>query len=68
MQKVWSVFLKKKMESEMQKTEWIEDAFEQIRNATGLNDIHDIVNKFLTREQTYAQLLQAVADYEKRID
>ncbi len=63
-QKVWSIYLKKKMDSEMEKTKGIEDAFQRIRNATGLSDVQDIVQKFLTRETTYSQLLEAVADQE----
>jgi hypothetical protein len=30
--------------------------------------VQEIVNKFLTREQTYSQLLTAVSDYERKID
>lgn len=67
-QKLWSVFLKRKMEKEMQDTASIEDAFQKIRSATGLTDVQDIVHKFLTREQTYSQLLVAVAEAEHKID
>ena len=49
-QKLWSVFLKRKMEHEMRKTSSVEDAFQKIRAATGLTDVQDIVHKFLTRE------------------
>jgi hypothetical protein len=31
-------------------------------------DISEIVHKFLTREQTYSQLLVSVADAERKID
>jgi len=37
------VYLKKKMESEMEKTAGIEDAFQKIKNTTGLSDVNDIV-------------------------
>lgn len=67
-QKLWSVFLKRKMEHEMRKTSSVEDAFQKIRAATGLTDVQDIVHKFLTREQTYSQLLVAVAENERKID
>lgn len=37
-------------------------------NYQGLTDVQDIVHKFLTREQTYSQLLVAVAEAERKID
>lgn len=67
-QKMWSAFLKKKMEKEMKRTYEIEDAFQKIRSSTGLTDVQEIVHKFLTREQTYSQLLMAVSDNERKID
>ena len=67
-QKMWSQFLKKKMEKEMKRTYEIEDAFQKIRASKGLTDVQEIVHKFLTREQTYSQLLMAVSDNERKID
>ena len=67
-QKLWSAFLKTKMEKEMNRTFLIEDAFQKIRAATGFSDVQDIVQKFLTREQTYSQLLMAVSENEEKID
>ena len=52
----------------MKRTYEVEDAFQKIRAATGYTDVSEIVNKFLTREQTYSQLLMAVSDYERKID
>jgi len=67
-QRLWSNFLKKKMEKEMKRTYEVEDAFQKIRAATGFSDVQEIVHKFLTREQTYSQLLMAVSDNERKID
>lgn len=67
-QKLWSAFLKSKMEKEMNRTHDIEEAFQKIRAATGFSDVQEIVHKFLTREQTYSQLLMAVSDNETKID
>ncbi len=67
-QKLWSSFFKKKMEGEMDKSRLIEDAFQKIRASTGHSDVQEIVHKFLTREQTYAQLLGAVSDNEKKFE
>ena len=33
-----------------------------------MTDVNEIVHKFLTREQTYSQLLQAVSENEAKID
>ena len=67
-QKLWSAFLKTKMEKEMNRTFPIENAFQKIRARTGFSDVQDIVQKFLTREQTYSQLLMAVSENEEKID
>jgi hypothetical protein len=67
-QRLFSAFLKKKMEKEMAGHSYIEDAFQKIRTATGLSDVNEIVHRFLTREQTYSQLLMAVSENERKID
>ena len=46
-QKLWSQFLKRKMEKEMEKYKAIEEAFQKIKQATGNTDVRDMVNKFL---------------------
>lgn len=56
------------MDSEIEKSKGIEEAFKKIRNATGLTDVQGIVMKFLTREMTYSKLLMVVSEYEKKID
>ena len=60
--------MRKKMEREMKKSAAIDDAFKQIKTATGVNDVQDMVRKFLTREQTYSQLLGTVNESELKID
>ena len=67
-QKLWCSFLKKKMEKEMNKFHNLEEAFQKIRTSTGNSDVQEMVTKFLTREQTYAQLLSAVSENEKNQD
>lgn len=46
----------------------VEDAFQNIRTATGFSDVNEIVHRFLTREQTYSVLLMAVSENERKID
>ena len=60
--------MKKKMEKEMNKHQYVELAFQQIRTATGYSDVNEIVTRFLTREHTYSQLLMAVSENERKID
>ncbi len=63
--KFWNAFLRRKMEREIQNNSDVSEAFEKIRAATGLEDFQEIVKKFLSRENTYSQLLEAVTDAEK---
>jgi hypothetical protein len=67
-QRLYGAFLKKKMEKEMNKHMFVEDAFQKIRTATGLSDVNEIVHRFLTREQTYSELLMAVSENERKIE
>lgn len=52
----------------MKKSYQLEEAFQKIRTATGHSDVQEIVHKFLTREQTYSQLLTAVSENEKKLE
>eukprot|EP00344_Euplotes_crassus_P004342 CAMPEP_0197000856 /NCGR_PEP_ID=MMETSP1380-20130617/5697_1 /TAXON_ID=5936 /ORGANISM="Euplotes crassus, Strain CT5" /LENGTH=532 /DNA_ID=CAMNT_0042418309 /DNA_START=9 /DNA_END=1607 /DNA_ORIENTATION=- len=66
--KLWNSFIRKKMQKEMKESTHIDEAFKAIKTATGVTDVQKLVEKFLTREQTYSELLVAVADSESRID
>lgn len=52
----------------MQGHMFVEEAFQKIRTATGFSDVNEIVHRFLTREQTYSQLLMAVSENERKIE
>lgn len=65
--KMWLNFLSKKLTGEMKQAIDVERAFSKIKSATGLSDVNDIVEKFLTREQSYFMLLKAVNDAEKKL-
>lgn len=67
-QKLWSSFLKTKMEREMNSKYETETAFQKIKAETHISDVQEIVQKFLTREITYSQLLSAVSENEEKID
>lgn len=53
-QKMWSAFMRKKMDKEMGKSSQIDEAFKQIKTATGVTNVQELVQRFLTREQTYS--------------
>lgn len=64
--KFWNTFLRRKMEREIQNNSDVSEAFEKIRGSTGLEDFQEIVKKFLSRENTYTQLLEAVTEAERQ--
>ena len=51
--KLWNNFMRKKMEKEMRASQQIDDAFKQIKTATGVTDVQSMVFRFKQREQTY---------------
>lgn len=52
----------------MKNSSTIDEAFKAIKTATGVTDVQEMVRKFLTREQTYSQLLMNVSESERHID
>lgn len=52
----------------MNKYRPIEGSFQEIRAKTGNTDVRLLVEKFMNREPTYAQLLTAVKAYEQKYD
>jgi predicted metallo-beta-lactamase superfamily hydrolase len=63
-----SHYFKKRMEKEMKKNSQTENAFQQMRACAGNSDVKEMVMKFLTRDQTYASLLQSVSENEKKYE
>ena len=66
--KLWQHYLNKKLEKEMNQAVLVEKAFKQIKMATGLNDIQEICERFLTREQSYLTLISAVNEAERKLE
>jgi hypothetical protein len=64
----WYKFLVKKLDTEKTNSSQIEDAFQKIRTATGLHDVQEIVERFLTREQTYNEFISGVSEAEKKLE
>jgi len=53
---------------EMDNSKQINDAFQNIKTATQVTDVQEMVRKFLTKEQTYGSLLKTVNVSEAKID
>jgi hypothetical protein len=66
--RLWSAFFKKRMSREMQNYRHIEESFQTIRHQTNNSDVREIVQKFMTKEQTYSALLLAVSQNEQKYD
>lgn len=60
--------MKQKMKKEMEKSKAIDDAFKEIKTATRVADVQEMVKKFLTRESTYSQLLAKVSEFERHME
>ena len=60
--------MRKKMEKEMADSAQIDAAFKDIKTATGVTDVQELVKRFLTREQTYSDLLKTLNDSDKKVD
>jgi predicted restriction endonuclease len=49
-QKLWNTYMRKRMEKEMKASIQIDEAFKNIKTATQVTDVQEMVRKFLTRE------------------
>ena len=59
---------RKKMDREMKKSHHIDSAFRDIKTATGVTDVQELVKRFLTRETTYSDRLQNVNTSDQKVD
>lgn len=66
--KMYSGALNRKMEKNAAHTNALQKGFDQIKSATGFADLNEIVEKFLTRDKTYAALEKASAEMEQAIE
>ena len=66
--KFYYLFLKRKLENEKRARSNYEEAFQHIKQATGLGSLDEIVEKFLTREETYNELLISVNEAEVNLE
>ena len=66
--KMWQHYLLKKLEKEKNQAIEVEKAFKKIKLATGLTDINEICERYLTREQNYLDLISAVNEAERKLE
>lgn len=66
--RLWYQYIDDKLEKERTESKIIEVAFERIRKVTGLQNIQEVVERFLTKEQTYNDLLLTIKNAETRLE
>ena len=65
---MYSTFLQGKLEKNVARSSALQQGFQKIKNATGLSDVDDILQKYMTRDETYASLVKAAKETEAQID
>lgn len=67
MNRLWYRVMKKRLQRDMDKSVKIETSFNKIRAATGLSDVQEIEQRFLTKEQNYSDIVIAISSEERRL-
>lgn len=65
---MYSTFLAGKLEKNVARSSALQQGFQKIKNATGLSDVDDILQKYLTRDETYESLVKAAKETEAQIE
>ena len=58
----WSIYMRKKLDYDMNRLNYIENAFEKVRKNSNINDTSEMVTKILTAEISYNELRKYVED------
>lgn len=66
--KFWLEYLKRRHSAEQKRSAQVESVFQRIKIATGVSDMTEIVNQYLTRDITAIQLADEVAKAEDNLD
>ncbi len=56
------------LEEEEKKITTYEDAFRKIKDATGVSDVNEVIQKFLTQDETHNNLVVMTKEAQARID
>ena len=65
---LYTTILEKKMSDDEDQLASLENTFHQLRNVTGLTNVEEVVEKFLSRSEKNKQLQHVADDLTKRID
>jgi len=65
---MYATFLAGKLEKNVARSSALQQGFQKIKNATGLSEVDDILQKYLTRDDTFESLQKAAKDAEDQID
>lgn len=57
-----------KLEEEQEKITTYEEAFRKIKDATGVSDVNEVIQKFLTQDETRNNLMNMTKDAQAKID
>ena len=66
--KIWHSYLKYKLDMKLKGAIEIEDAYQSIRSATGLQNINEIVNNFIGKEENQSQLIKSITEANNNLD
>ena len=66
--RTWSKFLNAKLHKEKEKFSYMEKAHSKIRSLTGHSNIAEVVQKILTKEQSYSNLMNMILENKKICD
>ncbi|GMI11909.1 hypothetical protein TrRE_jg1473, partial [Triparma retinervis] len=64
---LYTTILEKKMSDDEEQLASLENTFHQLRNVTGLSNVEEVVEKFLSRNEKNSQLQAVAEDLKKRI-
>jgi len=64
---LYTTILEKKMSDDEEQLATLENTFHQLRNVTGLSNVEEVVEKFLSRNEKNSQLQAVAEDLKKRI-
>ncbi|EKX49393.1 hypothetical protein GUITHDRAFT_85772 [Guillardia theta CCMP2712] len=56
------------LEEEQKKITTYEEAFRKIKDATGVSDVNEVIQKFLTQDETHSNLVVMTKEAQARID
>ncbi|OMJ75238.1 hypothetical protein SteCoe_25680 [Stentor coeruleus] len=66
--KIWHSYLRYKLDKKLKGAMDIEDAYQSIRSATGLQNINEIVTNFIGKEENQAQLRKSIEEANRNLD